>query len=53
MSIPVKRNTSKINLGYSYTFRGTTENDLVQENYHTVTLGISMKKLWFQRSYYR
>ncbi|MEM9678730.1 MAG: hypothetical protein AAF901_00285 [Bacteroidota bacterium] len=46
------RNTSFINLSYAFGTRGTTDNILVEENFNTINLNISLSDLWFiQRKY--
>ena len=36
-------------LDFEYSFRGTTDNNLVQENFFRINIGISFGELWFQR----
>jgi hypothetical protein len=36
-------------LDFEYSLRGTTDNNLVQENFFRINVGISFGELWFQR----
>ncbi|UCH64910.1 MAG: hypothetical protein JSW63_09865 [Ignavibacterium sp.] len=36
-------------LDFEYSFRGTTDNNLVQENFFRINVGISFGEIWFQR----
>jgi len=48
IGIPTSRGThSMINLSYSYGSKGLLRNVLVKENYHLVTLNLSLEDLWF------
>jgi hypothetical protein len=47
-----QRRHSFINLGYSYGQKGQVENGLIKENFHTLTLNLSLEDLWFQKSKY-
>ena len=38
-----------IDLGFEYAIRGTTENNLIEENFLRINLGISFGDLWFER----
>ncbi len=40
---------SLINLSYSYGTKGQIQNILVKENYHTLTLNLSLEDLWFRK----
>ncbi|WP_242527875.1 OmpP1/FadL family transporter [Allomuricauda sp. CAU 1633] len=40
---------SMINLSYGYGSKGRVQNILVQENYHTLTLNMSLEDLWFRK----
>jgi len=47
--IPLDQNARNImNLSYSYGKEGTTDNNLVQENFHRVTLNLSFIGNWFK-----
>ncbi|WP_282054204.1 OmpP1/FadL family transporter [Maribacter luteus] len=40
---------SMLNLSYSYGSKGQIQNILVKENYHMLTLNLSLADLWFQK----
>jgi hypothetical protein len=45
---PVGRGT----ISFEYGIRGTTDNNLIQENFYRITVGISLNDKWFNRSKY-
>jgi hypothetical protein len=47
MSFPVKRSASFIHLGLEAGKRGTTSNNLVEENYIKCSLGFTLNDRWF------
>lgn len=48
IGIPTNRGThSMINLSYSYGSKGILQNVIVKENYHLLTLNLSLEDLWF------
>ena len=48
IGIPTSRGThSMINLSYSYGSKGLLQNVLVKENYHLLTLNLSLEDIWF------
>jgi hypothetical protein len=47
LSLPLGRNLSSLNLGFEYGKKGTTNNNLLQENYFNVRVGLSLSDLWF------
>lgn len=49
LGLPAGRFFSNINLGAEYWTRGTTKNNLVQENYFSIFLSLSFNDLWFQK----
>ncbi|WP_373055913.1 autotransporter outer membrane beta-barrel domain-containing protein [Zunongwangia sp. H14] len=50
IGLPVKTGTaSMFNLTYSYGRKGQVNNGLIQENYHLLTLNISLQDFWFQQ----
>lgn len=51
MALPLS-NLSSLNLAFETGRRGTTSNDLIQENYFKVLLGISFNDRWFVRRRY-
>ncbi len=40
---------SKINVGFEFGQRGTTSNNLIQEKYFNVSIGLSLSDKWFKR----
>lgn len=46
LGLPLKR-LSTVNLGFEYGKRGTTENNLIQENYFNFRLSLSLTDRWF------
>lgn len=46
LGIPLKQ-LSTVNLGFEYGKRGTTENNLIQENYFNFRLSLSLTDNWF------
>jgi hypothetical protein len=52
LGIPAGRLFSNINLGGEYWSRGTTSNNLVQEDYFSVFISLSFNDLWFQKPKY-
>lgn len=51
MGIPMKRYFSNINLGFEFGKRGTTKNNLIQENFVNMSLTLSLNDRWFQKRY--
>lgn len=47
-----KTSVSFIDLGFEFGRKGTTENNLIQQDYFKIKLGISIQNAWFQRSRY-
>lgn len=47
LSLPLGRGLSNVNLGLEYGRRGTTSNNLIQENYFNVRVGLSLNDIWF------
>ncbi len=52
LGIPAGRLFSNINVGTEYWRRGTTSNNLVQEDYFSVFISLSFNDLWFQKPKY-
>ncbi len=50
---PMKKSKTEIDLGFEFGRRGTTNNNLIQENFINVFLGISIKEHWFQKRKYQ
>ncbi len=50
VGFPTRENSnSMINLSYSYGSRGQVSYSLLKENYHSITLNVSLEALWFQK----
>ena len=51
--LPITGSLSNVNLGFEFGKKGTTANNLVQENYINLSVGVSLNDKWFVRSKYR
>jgi hypothetical protein len=51
--LPITGSLTNLNLGLQFGKKGTTSNNLVQENYIIVNLGFSLNDKWFVKSKYR
>ncbi|MBT8178924.1 MAG: hypothetical protein HKP60_07375, partial [Eudoraea sp.] len=49
LGLPLGRDFSNLNLGFELGRRGTSMNNLVEESYLKVNLGLSFNSLWFQK----
>jgi len=50
VGLPIsKKKTSTLNISYSYGKEGTVSNNLIQENFHKLTLNLSLIGNWFQK----
>ncbi len=52
-AFPMKKSKTGIDLGIEVGRRGTTKNDLIQENYVNFFLGVSIQEHWFQKRKYQ
>ncbi len=52
VGLPAGRFFTNINLGAEFWQRGTTSNDLIQENYFSFFVSLSFNDLWFQKPKY-
>lgn len=50
--LPIRNSNTMINLGAEVGKRGTTANKLIEENFITLSLGISLQELWFVKRKY-
>lgn len=51
LGLPINtRNNSKINLMYSYGQKGLLTDNLIKENYHLITLNLSLSGNWFVKT---
>jgi hypothetical protein len=49
LGLPVKTLKSSINVAYTMGTRGTTEDNLVKENYGILTFNVTLHDLWFRK----
>jgi len=49
MSLPMGLKISNINLGFELGQRGTTDNNLIKENFYTFRLSLSLNDRWFRK----
>jgi hypothetical protein len=49
LGIPLRRSLSGVNIGFEMSQRGTTEHELIKENFYRINLGISVHERWFLR----
>lgn len=52
LGMPLGGALSKINVGFEYGQRGTTQQNLVKENYYNISIGLTFNDRWFIRSKY-
>lgn len=52
VGLPVGRMLSNLNLGFEFGQRGTTEANLVEENFYNFFISLSLNDLWFQKTKY-
>jgi len=50
--LPLRRSKTFVNLGFEIGQNGTISNNLIQERFFRVMLGISIKETWFRKSKY-
>ena len=50
--LPLRKSKTFVNLGFELGQNGTIANDLIQERFFRVMLGISIKETWFRKSKY-
>lgn len=50
--LPLRKSKTFVNLGFEVGQNGTIKNDLIQERFFRVMLGISIKENWFRKSKY-
>jgi len=49
LGFPLKRSKTSLNLSFEYGSRGTTDYNLVKENYFNVKLNITLYEMWFMK----
>jgi hypothetical protein len=52
LGLPVGGKFSNINLGFEYGKKGTIYNNLIEENYFNISVGLSLNDLWFEKRKY-
>ncbi len=52
LSLPILKSRSTVNMSLDVGKRGTTTNNLIQENYFRFTLGVNIFERWFVKSKY-
>lgn len=53
LGFPVSGSLSNLNLGFEMGKKGTASNNLVQENYFNLSIGLSLNDKWFVKSKFR
>ncbi len=53
LGFPMKKSKTEVDLGFEFGRRGTTNNNLVQENFINIFLGISIREQWFHKRKYK
>lgn len=53
LGLPITGSFSNLNLGFEFGKKGTTKNNLVQENYIILNIGFSLNDKWFVKTKYR
>ena len=52
-AFPMKKSRTGIDLAFEYGQRGTTKDNLIQENFFNISLGVSIFESWFHKRRYR
>lgn len=47
LSLPIENTFSALNISYSYGQRGRISNGLIKENYHKISVNLSLDGIWF------
>ncbi len=53
IGLPIKKSNTVINISFEYINKGTTENNLIKEDYFRIGLSFSAKDLWFFKRKYQ
>jgi len=53
LTFPLKKSRTAIDLGFEYGRRGTTDNNLIQENFLNFSVGFSICESWFHKRKYQ
>ncbi len=49
IGIPLRRSLSGLNIGFEYAQRGTTDNNLIREDFFRFNIGVNIYERWFMR----
>ncbi len=49
VGLPLGNQVSRLNLGFEFGKRGTTDNGLVEEEYFNFRLGLTLSNKWFRK----
>jgi hypothetical protein len=52
IGLPFKNTNSVFNISFEHGIRGTTQNQLIQENYNRITFSLSLYDMWFFKKRY-
>lgn len=52
LGLPIKKSKSTVNLSVNFGKTGTTQNNLIQENFIRFTIGVNAFEIWFLKSKY-
>jgi hypothetical protein len=47
LNLPIENTFSSLNISYSYGQKGRISNDLIKENFHKISLNLSLDGIWF------
>ena len=47
LNLPIENTFSSLNISYSYGQKGRIANDLIKENYHKISINLSLDGIWF------
>lgn len=47
LSLPIENTFSALNISYSYGQKGSVSDNLIKENYHKISLNLSLDGIWF------
>ena len=47
LALPIENTYSTFNISYSYGQKGSVSNNLIKENYHKISLNLSLDGIWF------
>ena len=53
VTFPMSKSNTEIDLAFEAGSRGTTNNNLIQENFFNFSLGVSIQERWFQKRKYQ